>query len=69
MSEQKTVLAFGFFDGVHLGHGALLRRASEEAKRRGVRSAVFTFDPSPEAFFSRGQFRQLLTREEKRSVL
>ena len=32
MSNQSRVIALGFFDGVHLGHGALLRRAAEEAK-------------------------------------
>lgn len=47
MSEEKKVIALGFFDGVHLGHGALLRRTVEEAARRGVRSAVFTFDRPP----------------------
>ena len=47
MSEQSKVIALGFFDGVHLGHGALLRRTAEEAARRGVRSAVFTFAQPP----------------------
>lgn len=28
---KERVIALGFFDGVHLGHGALLRRAAEEA--------------------------------------
>lgn len=47
MSIQPKVIALGFFDGVHLGHGALLRRTVEEAKRRGVRSAVFTWAQPP----------------------
>lgn len=47
MSREEKVIALGFFDGVHLGHGALLRRTVEEARRRGVRSAVFTFDRPP----------------------
>ena len=47
MSNQSRVIALGFFDGVHLGHGALLRRTAEEAKARGVRSAVFTFAQPP----------------------
>ena len=47
MSIQSKVIALGFFDGVHLGHGALLRRTVEEAKRRGVRSAVFTWAQPP----------------------
>ena len=47
MSIQPKVIALGFFDGVHLGHGALLRRTVEEARRRGVRSAVFTWAQPP----------------------
>ena len=31
---KERVIALGFFDGVHLGHGALLRRTAEEAARR-----------------------------------
>ena len=44
---QERVIALGFFDGVHRGHGALLRRAAEEARRRGCTPAVFTFDLPP----------------------
>ena len=47
MSAKEKVIALGFFDGVHLGHAALLRRTVEEAARRGVASAVFTFDRPP----------------------
>ena len=47
MSTREKVIALGFFDGVHLGHAALLRRTVEEAARRGVTSAVFTFDRPP----------------------
>jgi riboflavin kinase/FMN adenylyltransferase len=44
---KKRVIALGFFDGVHLGHAALLRRTVEEAARRGATPAVFTFDRPP----------------------
>lgn len=44
---KEKVIALGFFDGVHLGHAALLRRTVEEASRRGVTPAVFTFDRPP----------------------
>ena len=47
MAIQPKVIALGFFDGVHLGHGALLRRAAEEAALRGCTPAVFTFDRPP----------------------
>jgi len=44
---KQKVIALGFFDGVHLGHAALLRRTVEEAKARGCVPAVFTFDRPP----------------------
>lgn len=47
MSIKEKVIALGFFDGVHLGHAALLRRTAEQAAARGVTPAVFTFDRPP----------------------
>ena len=44
---KQKVIALGFFDGVHLGHAALLRRTVEEAQRRNCTPAVFTFDRPP----------------------
>ncbi len=41
------VLAFGMFDGVHLGHQAVLSAASEKAAAAGGSMVVFTFDPHP----------------------
>lgn len=46
--EKQSVLAIGFFDGVHLGHRALLKEAKREALRRGVEFAVMTFTPHPD---------------------
>ena len=42
-SDAKSVIALGYFDGVHLGHRAVLKVATEQAKSRGVLSAVFSF--------------------------
>ena len=41
------VIALGFFDGVHLGHGALLRQARRRADELGCSAAAVTFDPHP----------------------
>ena len=49
---KERVIALGFFDGVHLGHAALLRRTVEEAAARGVTPAVFTFDRVPKEVIS-----------------
>ena len=44
---KPTVIALGFFDGVHRGHGALLRRTVEVAGQLGATPAAFTFDRPP----------------------
>lgn len=40
-------MTIGNFDGVHLGHHALLKRVIEDAEARGGTSVVLTFDPHP----------------------
>ena len=57
---MQTVIALGFFDGVHLGHGELLHRTAALAAERGWRSAALTFDRSP------GKDGRLLTTVEDR---
>ncbi len=44
---MKTVIALGFFDGVHRGHGALLQKTVLRARELGATPAVFTFDRPP----------------------
>ena len=45
------VVAIGNFDGIHRGHQAVLERAFEEARRRGVPALVLTFEPHPRKVF------------------
>ena len=40
---EPTVIALGYFDGVHLGHKEVIEAAVKEAKKRNIKSAVFTF--------------------------
>ncbi len=63
--EGKSAVAIGKFDGIHLGHKKLLARILDQ-KQDGLKSIVFTFDPSPEEFFTGRAVRQLFTRDEKR---
>ena len=48
---RKAVYAIGNFDGVHLGHCAVIARTKALAARRGVASAVLTFEPHPADHF------------------
>lgn len=45
---KQRILALGFFDGVHLGHGGLLRRTRELADQTGLTAAALTFDTHPD---------------------
>ena len=54
-------LAIGVFDGVHLGHKAVIQRALEDAKKAGGTAVVVTFDPHPVRILRPGQAPRLLT--------
>jgi len=46
------VLTIGTYDGIHLGHQALLARLNEHAKQRGTPSVLLTFEPMPREFLA-----------------
>jgi riboflavin kinase / FMN adenylyltransferase len=46
-------LTIGNFDGVHRGHQAMLALLTSEARHRGLRSCVLTFEPHPRDYFAR----------------
>jgi riboflavin kinase/FMN adenylyltransferase len=48
---QGAVVAVGNFDGVHLGHRALIEEAEHHARERGAALAVLAFEPHPQEFF------------------
>lgn len=61
----KSAVAIGKFDGIHIGHRALLQCIINK-KKENMRAVVFTFSPSPEEFF-RGQLLPAIdTAQEKR---
>lgn len=63
---MNVVVALGNFDGVHLGHQAVLRRAVEEAGKRETRVVAATFDPHPRTVLVPGARVRLLTTVELR---
>ncbi len=69
MEEQKKVIALGFFDGIHLGHQALLRRTVERSREHGMTPAVFTFDRSPREVVTGQHIPLLTTPEDRRRIV
>lgn len=56
-----VALTIGNFDGVHLGHQAMLARLGAAARVRGIPSSVLTFEPHPREFFAPDQAPTRLT--------
>lgn len=58
-------LALGYFDGVHLGHQAVIRQAVNFAKENNTKSAVITFKDHPCCYFYGVCPKYILTRKER----
>lgn len=67
--ETRRVIALGFFDGVHLGHGALLRRVAEVAKAEHAVAAAFTFDKHPASEILGRQIPLLSTPADREGLM
>ncbi len=67
--NERTAVAIGKFDGVHLGHRALIDELLEAKKKQGLATVIFTFSPSPAEFFGQSDNKQIMTLEEKRYLL
>lgn len=65
MNNTKRVIALGFFDGVHHGHGQLMKAVTAAANRTGAVASAFTFDRSPTAVIT-GQPVPLISSVEDR---
>src|SRR5687768_17849916 len=57
-----AVLTIGSFDGVHLGHQALIAKVVESARAKGVGAVALTFEPSPREVLRPGQPLAYLSR-------
>ena len=66
---QDKVVALCFFDGVHLGHGALLSRATEIARERGAVSAALLFDRHPSHIVSKNPIPLINTTKERELLM
>lgn len=58
----RLAITVGNFDGVHLGHRAMLERVVAEARKRGLGSCAVTFEPHPREFFAPDSAPARLTR-------
>lgn len=60
--HKRCVLTIGNFDGVHLGHQAILQRVKELATRYRAASCIMIFEPQPREYFSANDAPGRITR-------
>jgi riboflavin kinase/FMN adenylyltransferase len=65
-AAAARVVTIGVFDGLHIGHRAILDTAQRAAAGAGQRALVFTFEPTPKEFFSPATAPPRLTRFRER---
>ena len=66
---MKTVIALGFFDGVHKGHGELLKKTVQRAEELGAVPAVFTFDRPPKEVVTGIPVFLINSAEERQEII
>jgi len=67
---EEIVLALGFFDGVHLGHQALLKKTKEIGNQLGLKTGVMTFNEHPlELIFPNYTPWLITSNTEKESII
>jgi riboflavin kinase/FMN adenylyltransferase len=69
MNNAKRIFALGFFDGVHLGHQALLKECVSLARNGDCKTAAITFDRHPQSLFCTRVPPLISTAEERERLL
>ncbi|MDM7323351.1 MAG: bifunctional riboflavin kinase/FAD synthetase [Gammaproteobacteria bacterium] len=64
-----SAVTIGNFDGLHLGHQALMQRLDDVARTEGLRRVVLTFEPLPREVFSPTPVPRLMSLREKAAWL
>ncbi|MDG2297603.1 MAG: riboflavin biosynthesis protein RibF, partial [Gammaproteobacteria bacterium] len=63
--KNGSVITIGIFDGVHLGHQSLIKKLKQKAVQMGLPSIVFSFEPTPNDYFSKKQNKRLTSLRDK----
>src|SRR5438132_2970983 len=69
IGQGPTAVTIGFFDGVHRGHQAILRRTVEIGRGCGIAPVAVTFDRHPREILTPGSEPPLLTTPERKAEL
>lgn len=63
------VVALGCFDGVHIGHAAVINAAVQKARALGIAACVWTFAEPPRKFYSKDSITLIADKETKENII
>lgn len=66
---EPSVIAIGYFDGLHLGHMQLLHQVEQIAATTGLKKGFMTFDQHPQVVFGKKDFQYLMSLQQKISLI
>lgn len=70
IEKKAAVAAIGYFDGLHLGHQGVIRKAIERSKAINLASALITFNPHPREVLKKDEITSYITPlDDKLAVL
>ncbi|MBQ8635245.1 riboflavin biosynthesis protein RibF [bacterium] len=67
--NKKLAIALGYFDGIHIGHKKIINTLVQQARAKGVKSAIITFDKNPADYFSEKQTLGIQTFKDRQLIL
>lgn len=69
MTEIKRVIALGFFDGIHLGHGALMEMTASRAAALNAQAAAVSFDMHPDTLIKGETVPLISSAQDKKELI
>ena len=67
--NKKLAIALGYFDGIHIGHKKIISQLVQQAKLKGVKSAIITFDKNPADYFNNNPTPNIQTYKDRQIIL
>lgn len=67
--EKPSCVSLGFFDGIHIGHRAVISNMVKKAKESGLNAVVFTFSESPKKVLGVANIEKIISNNQKENIL
>lgn len=68
-TNKGLIIALGYFDGIHIGHKKIISHIVQQAKLKGTKSAIITFDKNPADYFSDEPTPNIQTYKDRQLIL